>query len=374
MKKSFRVLRPAFTLVELLVVIAIIGILVGLLLPAVQAAREAARRMQCGNNIKQISLACHNYESTFKRLPPMQTGSGGVNPGSIQGSAQRFAMSGHFALLPYCEQAPLFDQFQRANWAPWDDGGSAASPRWVCRTMVPYLNCPSSVGNAEPTDQNRQRGLSNYGFCAGDNYAGSQVVQGGTHIEVPIQYARPNNAQAYSGFDPLNSAPFDVVKNARFDWKQYGALVTIDGLTMIKTDTPEAIANFVKTQFELTKTDFCHVLGTDLYAGNASDPDRLTGLAQAVSASGTYGEISHTNTYWQSKMDTSTNLAGLSFDLLQTVFSNLTVGREAPTLMIGRRAVYNKLWSLIYGTAGGNVQITVPAGGADEIHLRSGEG
>ena len=172
--------RRAFTLVELLVVIAIIGILVGLLLPAVQAAREAARRMQCGNNIKQISLACHNYESANKRLPAMQCGSGGVNPGSIQGSAQRNAMSGHYALLPYCEQTPLYNQLDTANWAPWDDGGSAASPRYACRGTVPYLNCPSSNGIAEPTNPDRQRGLSNYGFCAGDNIAGSQIVQGGT--------------------------------------------------------------------------------------------------------------------------------------------------------------------------------------------------
>ena len=75
MKRSrFRFAKRGFTLVELLVVIAIIGILVGLLLPAVQAAREAARRMQCSNNIHNIALALANYESTYKRLPAGNTG------------------------------------------------------------------------------------------------------------------------------------------------------------------------------------------------------------------------------------------------------------------------------------------------------------
>ncbi len=91
-----------FTLIELLVVIAIIAILIALLLPAVQQAREAARRTQCKNNLKQIGLALHNYESTYMRLPPGNFGG--------MGSCNDDGLAWSFAILPYMEQAPLYNQ------------------------------------------------------------------------------------------------------------------------------------------------------------------------------------------------------------------------------------------------------------------------
>jgi prepilin-type N-terminal cleavage/methylation domain-containing protein/prepilin-type processing-associated H-X9-DG protein len=102
MKKSF-----GFTLVELLVVIAIIGILVGLLLPAVQAAREAARRMQCSNNMKQLGLASHNYHDAHKKFPIGQHLFGTTTGGVARGLGYNWS----FGLLPYIEQGNLYNQF-----------------------------------------------------------------------------------------------------------------------------------------------------------------------------------------------------------------------------------------------------------------------
>ncbi len=99
-----------FTLVELLVVIAIIGILVALLLPAVQAAREAARRMSCSNNLKQLGLACHNYHDTYKIFPPaiLASGQHTSNPGLISNVKNT---TGWALLLPFYEQGPAHDQY-----------------------------------------------------------------------------------------------------------------------------------------------------------------------------------------------------------------------------------------------------------------------
>ncbi len=105
--------RNAFTLVELLVVIAIIGILVGLLLPAVQAAREAARRMQCSNNVKQLALALHNYHDAYNKFPAGQHHRGVLNPtpGTNSGG---MGYSWAFALLPYIEQGNLYNTFDKS--------------------------------------------------------------------------------------------------------------------------------------------------------------------------------------------------------------------------------------------------------------------
>ena len=107
-----RRVRLAFTLVELLVVIAIIGILVGLLLPAVQSAREAARRMQCSNSLKQIGLGLHNYHSAFKKFPPgRQTPYFGNFAGSTTSECWTGAISVHTHILPYLELGNAYNQF-----------------------------------------------------------------------------------------------------------------------------------------------------------------------------------------------------------------------------------------------------------------------
>jgi prepilin-type N-terminal cleavage/methylation domain-containing protein len=127
--------QQAFTLVELLVVIAIIGILVGLLLPAVQSAREAARRMSCSNNLKQLGLALHNYESALRRLPANY-----ANVGGTSGNFSVFAQ-----LAPYFEQGNLaqlidFGKPLQVGCCP----GVMSPPHDVAAaSVIPMLHCPS---------------------------------------------------------------------------------------------------------------------------------------------------------------------------------------------------------------------------------------
>ena len=149
--------RGGFTLVELLVVIAIIGTLVGLLLPAVQQAREAARRSACTNNTKQLGLACLNYESTRKRLPA-------ANDRSALGTA---GWSWIVHILPFVEEVNLYNNLSSATGRFSSDYSATAGGVANTNTALPQLICPSStLTNPNTSNTDGQRGLTNYKACA----------------------------------------------------------------------------------------------------------------------------------------------------------------------------------------------------------------
>lgn len=146
--------RPGFTLIELLVVMAIIAVLIALLLPAVQSAREAARRVQCTNNLMQIGLAIKNYEQAHEMLPP-----GVVNPtGPIKNGPPGYHMSWLAQILPYIEQSNTFNHLNFALEAY--DAGNATVRSMAIRSFT----CPSDPGTGSSATIAR----INYAGCHND--------------------------------------------------------------------------------------------------------------------------------------------------------------------------------------------------------------
>ena len=127
--------RKAFTLVELLVVIAIIGILVALLLPAIQAAREAARRSSCQNNIRQLGIAMQNFVDVKKVFPSS------IRPGGLTTSPR---IAGLTLMLPFFEEATIYDKYdQTKNWSDATTNSKGAVNKVLVNTRLPNLQCPS---------------------------------------------------------------------------------------------------------------------------------------------------------------------------------------------------------------------------------------
>ncbi len=211
--------RRGFTLVELLVVIAIIGILIALLLPAVQAAREAARRSQCTNNLKQFGVAIHNYHDVFRHLPSSDAG---VWTGA--GTLQNTGISEHARLLQYMEQLNVYQLIDFR--LKWNDPANAQA----AATRVPTFMCPSDPATTVPAIY----GPNNY-----YGNQGAQILYGG------VPPTNPSNANF--GMPPADGVfftnsflPFADIRDGLSATAAFSEKVTGDfnnGISTPKSDT-----------------------------------------------------------------------------------------------------------------------------------------
>ena len=198
--------RRGFTLIELLVVIAIIAVLIALLLPAVQQAREAARRTQCKNNLKQMGLALHNYHDTYNGFPP----------GNVASSVGGWGISWYIRILPYVDQAPVFNKINFSGAHPgWSCCGSSegqANGDVIRGIRFAFTVCPSSPmddlrdSGGGPTEHPQYYGImgttdgdgflnnpsrkANCCGCCGNQASTGQIASGGMFVPVDSKKIR----------------------------------------------------------------------------------------------------------------------------------------------------------------------------------------
>jgi len=189
--------REGFTLVELLVVIAIIGTLVGLLLPAVQSAREAARRSACTNNLKQLGLGVLNFESARKRLPAANSGIGSNGGGSSTGGYSWLT-----AILPFLEETNLYTTVS-SNSNRLTSGFSSTVNLTPARTSLPQLVCPSFAGDKTSATGNSVTscGVTNYKGIAGAGCASARTPYTSSNLGgvITLEKYGSESAAPYTG-------------------------------------------------------------------------------------------------------------------------------------------------------------------------------
>lgn len=180
-----------------------------------------------------------------------------------------------------------------------------------------------------------------------------RFIKGGTQIEIPVMHSRFTNGGSYEGFDVLDVAPNDTVRTVAFDWKQYYVPVSVDGLTLIKTDSPEAIADHVKLQMAQAEMEMAENLGADIWSDTVGDT-ALDGLRAAISdtnpTGGNYGGIDRTaNSWWQSQTG-PVDWNSSPLPALNTAFTSASEGGRHPTIILTSQADYNAYWNLAVGT------------------------
>ncbi len=233
---AIRTRRSGFTLIELLIMLAIIGILIALLLPAVQSAREAARRMQCTNNLKQFTLAMHNYHDTYTRLPA-STNEGKVTatsplPGSAGEPGSRAGFSWRVSILPYVEEMAMYDMidFKQSAYA------DVRAHRQAAGVVMAIHRCPSIPGKdfATAPEYGDPQSLSNY-VAMGATHAASLY---GEETEPVGGRAHPNGLifpGAYTRFRDVmdglsNTLMLSETKERRYAAWMDGTTASVVGL------------------------------------------------------------------------------------------------------------------------------------------------
>lgn len=181
------------------------------------------------------------------------------------------------------------------------------------------------------------------------NQANKKYIAGGTHVEVPFMYSELTNGGPYQGYDQLNVSPNDTVKNGGWDIKQHYVPVTIDGLTLIKANSNEAVANLLKVQWEQARMQMASNLGDGLYSDGVTNTKEIFGLKGAVDdgtvATSYAGLVRSSNTWLNAQRDAAT--ATLTLSAARSMVSNCTKGGHTPSIILSRKEQYNRLWALM---------------------------
>ncbi len=257
-----------FTLVELLVVIAIIGILVGLLLPAVQAAREAARRMQCSNNLKQLGLALHNYHSTFNSFP---TRSGGTNSTTGTGlmNSNRGRLSAFIPLLAFIEGGNQYNAIAAgdatnpphgphawANWGPWN-------------TSPAFMRCPSDSGYTSDVRTN------SYALSCGDMVEGLMT---GVSNQARGIFSPRNSGRGYKFGDITDGTSNTIAISERL-CQQSTPFRATDPVTVAANQVEKVLGTHTRVSGLINTPSLCNSVASGRYFIAGSEIQARFGIA-----------------------------------------------------------------------------------------------
>ncbi len=219
----WRLRLRGFTLIELLVVIAIIAILIGLLLPAVQKVREAAARMSCTNNMKQIGLACHTYNDNNNHLPYSVM----TNSGNPDGNGNNFGPNWAVMILPYIEQAPLYNQ-QVASIQNYQANGGSNAWRAIGNVTIKSYVCPSDNQGPAYTGGASTPAATPAGGWARGNYAANQGPRSGWDSSL--------NGSPQAGLTPAGGSG---------SWSALGVMGPNWGATMTQLTNSDGLSNTI---------------------------------------------------------------------------------------------------------------------------------